>query len=176
MILRLALFLSVFMLAGSSDSAVEYRGHYTNVDYGFAVTIPSGTVAHGAAESAPNHGFVIAVQDGSTISVDATYDTIAGETGESFDEQMTHKNGPPKASLGGLKAWESKQQSSSKDGDEYKRGIVARRVSKDGDAIIYSISETAKGEHHGTADHIFDRLVGSFRVVPITVNSVSRPK
>lgn len=172
MIIRFAVsLLGILALFLANGSAAAYRGRYINEDYGFAVTIPRGYTGRGAAGSAPNHGFVVTTQDGSTISVDASYDTVVGPSGESFEQQMTRLKGPPTSILGGLRAWKSTGITMRKRGPVLERGIVARRISEEGDAIIYTISESAHQRSHGLADRLFDELIASFRVIPIALSS-----
>jgi hypothetical protein len=159
--------LSVITLFFANGLTAAYQGRYTNEDYGFEVTIPAGYTGRGAAVYAPNHGFVVTTQDGSTVSVDASYDTIVGPSGEGFEQQMTRLNGPPVAILGGLRAWKSTGTAVRKGRRVVERGIIARRVSEEGDAIIYTISESADEGKRGAADRLFEELVASFRVIPI---------
>lgn len=56
-----------------SAERTEYRGRYTNKDYGFSVAIPSGMVGFGAAPGTPNHGFVLELPEGGQIEVWAFY-------------------------------------------------------------------------------------------------------
>jgi len=158
---------SWLILCSFADSSVRYQGRYVNKDYGFEVTIPPGYVGIGAALSAPNHGFLLKTRDGAMVSVVANYDTVQSPSGESFEQQMMRANGPPAANLGGLKAWASAKRRVERGRHRFEKGIVARRVSQDGDAIIYSISEDAQEEAHGAADRLFEKVVDSFRVMPV---------
>jgi hypothetical protein len=154
--------ISVMLAAG-----VQYRGRYVNHDYGFEITIPTGYVGLGAAATAPNHGFAIEAHDRSIVSVDASYDTIVGPSGESFEEQMTRSNGPPTATLAGMRAWKYSRETAQGSQLIFQQGIVARHVSEQGDPIIYTISESTDEKNRGSTDSLYEKIVSSFRIIPI---------
>ena len=151
-----------------SGAGVIYRGHYSNVDYGFEITIPPGFTGQGAAPGAPNHGFVIQTKDGSTILVEARYDVSVDSDGENFEQTVRRSHGPPNAKLGGLPAWDSNVIPGEAAPTNTGNGITARYVSKQGDAIIYTITENhSSSRGHDASDALYKKLVRSFRLIPI---------
>ena len=156
-----------FVLFWSANSTATYRGQYVNQEYGFEVTIPPDYTGLGAAEGAPNHGFVIKLDGASSVVVDAMYDTIVDSSGRGFDQQMRQSNGPPKATLDGLKAWVTTKLIKGGNRTTYYKGIVARRSSNEGEAIIYTISESADAQNRASTDRLYKHIVSSFRVIPI---------
>ena len=62
----------------------EVSGTYTNGNYGFAVTIPSGTRAFMGTPPSPNHGILIILGEHRTIEVYAAFDAALYGSSGSF--------------------------------------------------------------------------------------------
>jgi hypothetical protein len=155
--------LSVLALGGVGP--VRYRGVYANTDYGFRVTIPSGNTGVGAAENAPNHGFVIRLSDTAQISVSASYDAGIDSENEDWKQQMLRVHGRPTENLGGLPAWRLLSY------DETRRKhvelITGRRNTGTDVPIIYSISLETPSVPDETSVKVFDAIRRSFRLEQI---------
>jgi hypothetical protein len=161
--------LAAFCACGQSEGqgVASYTGAYTNVDYGFSVTIPPGLKATGAAKGAPNHGFVITLPGGGILSVNAIYDILGDEPGGSFEEQHRNSEGKPTARLGSLEAWDTTTRTKSGNGWSIARSITAVRTKGTDVPIIYVVSMSIDESRLPRANPLFDRLVQSFVALPI---------
>jgi hypothetical protein len=148
------------LLVNAETSAAHYTGVYVNPDYGFSITIPSGYVGLGAAENAPNHGFLIRIADNTVISVSASYDADAGVPGEGWVQQMIRLHGAPTQTLDGLRAWRILTRRDSSRTET----ITARRIKGTDVPIIYSMSLETSAPNVSRSAGLFQEVVKSFRV------------
>lgn len=138
----------------SSAQAIETRltGRYTNVDYGFEVTIPKDLWASRPSAPYPNHGFVIPVSSKTKVWVDAHYDMP--DTPYRFSNHD--------AQLGTIKA-ERRSWHDNKSGAEmHHKAIVALNRE-----ILYTVEFDAEPTRKAEAERVFDALINSFRMIPI---------
>ncbi len=132
----------------------QFRGRYTNIDYGFSVVIPDGLVGENAPAPAPNHGFGIRWSTGSTLWVDASYEVVPYELGR-FNARL----GKLKASRG---SWSERKNGA----EVFHEGIAARGFDR-GSPIIYNIQVETTPEHRAEAERAFSGIVKSFRTLPV---------
>jgi hypothetical protein len=160
-----------------STDRVEYRGVYTNMDYGFSVDIPSGLVGTGTAPGAPNHGFVLELPGGARIEVQAFY--INPDDRVPFPPVLT-KGLPVRTAdgvllrdeltwLSGLRAERTLTrvgtESSSRETTVVDR-IVAVRKDLDGNPYIrYEISLTARSTSHAEYGKTLSKIIREFRLM-----------
>jgi len=68
----------------------RFEQHYANAQYLYAVGLPPGLVAHGAADPAPDHGagIVLSWEPRAYLFVDGSYDAIEWKTARAATRQM----------------------------------------------------------------------------------------
>lgn len=167
------LFLALIVIIGVREANCErqYKGRYTNVDYGFTVVIPAGMIGLGTPPPAPNHGFrILFSRNGHTdsIGVQAMYDVleppgtssgIGGQVGQpgSAEHRPTL--------LGGLRADMVLRKFPS--GRVYE-AITARRPEPNSyPPIQYTVYLDADEDHYAATERAFRELVRSFRLLPM---------
>ena len=74
------IFLSI-PLSLISYSPAGARSYYANCDYGFAASVPQGFPVEYDEPPAPNHGFLVRLDDGRTLGVFAYYDAAEADSG-----------------------------------------------------------------------------------------------
>ena len=116
----------------------------------------------GAAENAPNHGFVIRLSDTDQISVSASYDAGVDSDKEDWEQQMSRAHGRPTETLGGLQAW--RLLSYDKTRHTRVELVTCRRSNGTDVPIIYSIALETPAMPDRASVKVFDALVRSFKV------------
>jgi hypothetical protein len=156
MLRTIFLSLVVSIIAPNQETTQTYRGHYVNVDYGFAVDIPHALVGEGNPIHAPNHGFKIRLHPNSAIWVDASYDAADPP------QQFSHFN----ARLGTLQAvrrsWKTTEQ-----GIEVLHESVTAEWSDRGTPIIYTVEVDSTAAYQNEAISVLEAVLKSFRKVPV---------
>lgn len=152
--------LSVLALGGVGPA--RYRGVYANTGYGFGVTIPKGYTGMGAAQNAPNHGFVIRLSDTAQVSVSASYDAGVDSGEKDWEQQMLRAHGRPRATLGGLQAWRVLFYDETR--HTHVEGVTGRRNKRTDVPIIYSITLETPSTPDDASLKVFDALVRSFKL------------
>ena len=166
--INLALFVLLLKADAPEDQALkaaQYTGSYVNSDYGFSVKIPDHLTGVGAAEGAPNHGFVVTLPGGGSLSVNAIYDVVEPESGSS--EQRIHaRDNQGGTTLGGLPA--ELERTRRRVGGRWiiTKSIHAVRRVDAGSPIDYAITLEATEGELSAAERAFKRMVESFRLLP----------
>ena len=160
-----------------SAERIEYRGLYTNQDYGFTVRIPRGLVAVGATAGAPNHGFVLNLAEGSQIEVSAFY--VNPDDHVPFPSELprhfpvrTPEGEIQRATftrLGGMRAQRTLTAVVTPRGaTRVTDKVVAVRNDKDGNPYIrYTVTLMSESKPHSVGTKVFSSVLRSFQLTSV---------
>jgi hypothetical protein len=164
-----------------TETETIWRGRYKNCDYGYAVILPDGVVAHGDLPPSPNHGFLVSAEEPRTIgdvtlaeprliSVDSHYDAAEAGSARAYLNQYRDKNEQvvetKDLTFKGLPAAYGHYRIRQGTVAVEKVELVFYRKGKDGEDILYEIALRTPAEYYSQDSLLYDKILDGFEVLP----------
>lgn len=186
--LRMALIAFLTVLAAGqgvrhwaeTETETIWRGRYKNCDYGYAVVLPEGVVAHNNLPPSPNHGFLVSAREPGTtaqvtwaepriISVSNDYDAGDAGSARAYLNQRRDKNEEvvetKNLTFKGLPAAYGHYRIKQGKGTVEKIKLVLYR--RGSDAILYEINLTTPAGYFSMDSILYNKIRDGFKVLPV---------
>ncbi len=165
-----------------TETETIWRGRYKNCDYGYAVILPEGIVAHDSLPPSPNHGFLVSAREPGTtaqvtwvepriISVVNNYDAAEAGSARARLKQYRDKNEEvvetKDLTFKGLPAayghYRIKQGTGRVEKVEL---VIFRKGAGDLSDILYEINLTTHAEYFSQDSQLYSKIRDGFEVLP----------
>jgi hypothetical protein len=162
-----------------TETETIWRGRYKNCDYGYAVILPDGVVAHANLHPSPNHGFLVSARGPDTaaevttaearlISVINNYDAAEIGSARARLEQYRDKNEEvvetKDLTFKGLPAAYGHYRI--KQGSVKVEKVELVLCRKGPDAILYDVALTTPAEYFSQDSLLYNKILNGFEVLP----------
>jgi len=166
-----------------------WHGEYTNCDYGYAVGLPTGVIAHSDLPPSPNHGFLISAADPATIQkvglenqrlvdVYAEYDALGLGGARAYLKWELQQDRDKKIlqikdiMFQGLRAVRARYRVNTRNSSGLIEQLILFRKSA---GIVYVIMLRTTARDHAADSELFTRLQAGFHLLPIPKGQCLNP-